>query len=195
MTVQVHLVYEGASDLPFLMRLVEHVGAHVGGHYRQGGASNLDRKIDGYLRAASWENADLWLIVRDSDGDCAVEIRDRLLGGPCPPNFLLRIAVPMMEEWMLADVEGAATFFRVPLRVVRHAQRSQDPKRELLQAVDTHATRTMKQRLVRDGFRPGPEFQSVFAEFSSVWNIDNAMRNSESLRRAHDALRHALLLF
>ncbi|MDP9832102.1 hypothetical protein [Trueperella abortisuis] len=194
MTVQVHLVYEGASDLPFLMRLVEHVGAHVGGHYRQGGASNLDRKIDGYRRAASWQNADLWLIVRDSDGDCAVEIRDRLLGGPCPPNFLLRIAVPMMEEWMLADVEGAASFFRLPLNVLHNAQQSVHPKKELLRAVAHFGTKTMKQRLVRDGDRPGPEFQSVYGEFSQVWDIDNAMKNSESLRRAHDALRRALFL-
>lgn len=99
----------------------------------------------------------------------------------------------MIEEWMLADFEGAAKFFRLRPNLVRDAQRSAHPKRALLQAVYTNGQKTIKQRLVREGIRPGPEFQTVYAEFAEVWNIDDAIKNSESLRRAHAALQRALI--
>lgn len=195
MAARVYLVCEGRSDLAFLARLVEYVGAEVCGDFIQNGVANLDKKISAYCEAASVPDGGVWLVVRDSDGKCPVDLRQALLGGSCPSSFLLRIADPMIEEWMLADHEGAASFFRVPTNEVRNAQRSVRPKKELLRAVARFGTKTMKQRLVRDGHRPGPEFESVYGEFSQVWDIDNAMKNFESLRRAHDALCRALLLF
>lgn len=74
MGVEVHLVCEGASDVPFLERLVKHAGAEPAGRYMQNGSANLDKAIARYCQAASSWQDDLWLVVRDSDGDCVVEL-------------------------------------------------------------------------------------------------------------------------
>lgn len=116
--MRVHVVYEGRSDLPFVERLVTHAGGEICHRFNQKGAKNLDKKIGDYIQAASSSRGDVWLVVRDSDRECPVQLRNRLLqcfctANSCPDSFLLRIAHPMIEEWMLADYRGAAEFFWV----------------------------------------------------------------------------------
>lgn len=53
MAARVYLVCEGRSDLAFLARLVEYVGAEVCGDFIQNGVANLDKKISAYCEAAS----------------------------------------------------------------------------------------------------------------------------------------------
>lgn len=194
--MRVHVVYEGHSDLPFVERLVTHAGGEICGRYNKKGAGNLDRNIDAYIQAASRSHGDVWLVVRDSDRECPVQLRNRLLqrfctANSCPDSFLLRIAHPMIEEWMLADYRGAVEFFRLPEKAVRKAHDNEHPKRALLQAVHEHGTKHMKQRLVRNNGEPGPEFVAVYREFAEKWDVGNAMANSDSLRRAHAALVRA----
>lgn len=194
--MRVNLVCEGPSDLPFLERLVTHAGGEICNRHDKKGVGNLDNRIGAYIQAASTPFGDVWLVVRDSDRECPVQLRNRLLqrfctANSCPDRFLLRIAHPMIEEWMLADYRGAAEFFGLPEKAVRKAHDNEHPKRALLQAVHEHGTKHMKQRLVRDNGEPGPEFVPVYREFAEKWDVENAMANSDSLRRAHVALVRA----
>lgn len=191
-TVRVNVVCEGSTDVPFLARLVQHAGGTVGDVYDKGGAGNLDKRLSDYVQASQHTRNELWLVARDSDGHCPVDLRRKLIPGAVPDNFLLRIAHPMVEEWMLADLDGAACFFRISVAQVAKAQRATHPKNSLLQAVLAGHDKVLKNRFVRKNGQPGPEFSVVYEEFGKRWNVNRAVENSDSLLRANRALRNAL---
>lgn len=126
----------------------------------------------------------------DTDGTCAVELRNDLLRklGPIPPTFCLRLAVPEAESWVLADRDGAAAFLAVPhKRIPDDPEQVPDPKRLIL-----HLARLSKNRSIRDEVvssldinKPGAGYNVHLCRFvMEQWDAARAAGRSASLRRA-----------
>ncbi|SPT74915.1 Uncharacterised protein [Arcanobacterium haemolyticum] len=90
--MKVNFACEGKSDLPFLVSMIRATGNEVGEKIVKRGCVNLDNAIPQYAQAASYFPGELWLVVRDADGQCPVELRGRLNPAGVPDTFLLRIA-------------------------------------------------------------------------------------------------------
>lgn len=95
-----HVVVEGESDKATASRVVEFAGRHVLHVTVTRGKTKLDSKLANYSRAARDQP---WVVFRDSDNQCPVSLRQRLLAGiPDNPLFALRIVHTMTEAWLMA---------------------------------------------------------------------------------------------
>ena len=93
-----HVVVEGESDKATASRMVEFAGRHVLHVTVTRGKTKLDSKLANYSRAARDQP---WVVFRDSDNQCPVSLRQRLLTGiPDNPLFALRIVHTMTEAWV-----------------------------------------------------------------------------------------------
>lgn len=188
--MKVNFACEGKSDLPFLVSMIRATGNEVGEKIVKRGCVNLDNAIPQYAQAASYFPGELWLIVRDADGQCPVELRERLNPVGVPDTFLLRIAVNMIESWMLADEDAAENFFGVSKGIIQSARNAKDPKRALLNACQ-HGKykKRFKDRLFNSSGNAGPEFIPIYEEFAvKHWDANRARKCDESLDRAMRAL-------
>lgn len=126
----INVAVEGYSDQAAAIAVVRAAGQSVNRVFVAGGKSKLDPKIPKYRDAAQRMS---WVVFRDSDGQCPVELRQSLLSdGAVPsPRFLLRFAHSMTEAWLLADRRGFSRYFsvaeaRIPLdpESLSHAKRT-----------------------------------------------------------------------
>jgi hypothetical protein len=110
------------------------------------------------------------------------------------PGFVLRLAVRMLESWLLADSEKMAAFLGVPLsKMPSNPDGLDHPKRELVNLARRHSSKRLKDDLVPEeghtgivgkGYRPRME-----EYIQKHWRPQVAARNSESLRSALAALK------
>ena len=174
----ISVAVEGESDREAARAVARAAGHEVRRISVARGKSRLDPKIAGYNRAARYEN---WVVFRDADGVCPVELRTELLRGPEPPSqaFALRIAESMMEAWLLADREGFARYFRVKQsRVPAEPDRVPHAKRTVLDLCAKSASTQMRNDMTSRGGRTGPLYVSVVNDFASTaWNVRAAMEN------------------
>ncbi|MDO5512146.1 hypothetical protein [Corynebacterium sp.] len=190
----INAVVEGASDLGVAHALIIASGHEVGAGYAKRGKSRLDPDIAKYARAARYEHGRAWLVLRDSDGACPVQLRRSLLSSfsePAPESFLLRIVHTMSEGWFLGDPDGVAAYFRVPRAKLPVAPEDvEDPKRFLLQLSLQHSPRAFQKQFVREDVSPGPEFTTLINDFARHhWDIVGAAKKVPSLQRALDRLQ------
>lgn len=75
----INSVIEGSSDIGVAEALISVTGHKVGQHFSKGGKSRLDPAIPKYLAAARYGPDVAWLILRDSDNDCPVHLRQTLI--------------------------------------------------------------------------------------------------------------------
>lgn len=124
---------------------------------------------------------------------CAMKVLRKHLPDGKEPAFVLRLAVRMLESWLLADVERMAAFLGAPAsKLPVNPDLLDHPKRELVNLARRYASKALKDDLVPEpghtgiagkGYRPRIE------EFIlRHWRPKVAARNSESLRRAMVAL-------
>lgn len=180
-----NVVVEGESDREAAKAIVRATGRSVAKVVVAGGKSRLDPRISNYNQAARRSS---WIVFRDSDGACPVQLRDQLAAKitAWSPNFSLRIAHSMTEAWLLADRDGFADFFRIRVgRVPTHPENLPHAKRELLRLCADSRARTIRQDMVRSSGEIGPLYVSRINEFASTrWDVAAAAANSESLARA-----------
>lgn len=187
----INYVVEGASDFGVAETLITAAGHEIGQSVEKRAKSKLDPDIPKYLQAATYGPGLGWLILRDSDNECPVELRRllegvRLAGSTAPDNFLLRIVHTMSEGWFLADTRNASAFFRIPEnKLPQLPEEVADPKRLLLNLSLSHSPPAFRKRFVRTDGSPGPEFTSIMNEFArNSWDIHRAADKSPSLDRA-----------
>lgn len=153
------VVVEGRSDEELAKAVVLHCGGGEVRVYAAGGKANLDAGIAKYYRASQHAGGVPWIVFRDSDTRCPVELRDRLFNG-IPPDarrFSLRIVHPMSEAWLLADHEGFSAFFHVAAsRLPHHPDDLPDAKRALLDVCGRSRSRRVKEDVVRGPGETGP---------------------------------------
>ncbi|MEL4356671.1 MULTISPECIES: hypothetical protein [unclassified Luteococcus] len=183
------VVVEGPSDLQAAVKTCTAAGHAVTSARSAGGKSKLDPKIANYAQAARNEP---WVIFRDSDRECPVALRKRLMQGiPYNPLFALRIAHTMTEAWLMADRMDFAKYFHVSNDLVPLAPDSEDHAKHtfLTLCLKSHS-RDIREEVARDEAHAGPLFVEHLNEFARLhWNVDRAAENSPSLQRALVTLR------
>lgn len=133
------------------------------------------------------------LCVADTDHRCAVELRQQWLPEDPPDNFLFRLAVSEAESWVLADREGVAAFFDVPLKVIPRApEQLHDAKQEVLRIAARSSRHEVRAEMLAPGrlLKPGAGYNVHLARLvAENWEVDRASAHSDSLERAIAHLR------
>lgn len=154
--------------------------------FSRGGYGYLKKRASGFNQAARHRP---FLLLTDLDtGVCAPDlIREWLAGEQRHPSFLLRVAVPEVESWLLADGEGLRRFLGLRgAKDIAQPERLADAKAELLLWAEKAGTRDLREALVwRDehGQRhPGPDYNGTLLRFvQNDWNVQAAARRCGSL--------------
>ena len=182
--VYVAVAVEGESDTGMAQTLLRHVRLTLSRPCLvKRGVANLDKTIHGLSRTKI-DNP--WIVFRDSDGRCPVELRTALIGHQLHEGgFELRLACSMTEAWLLADSEGFADHFKIFVKKVP-ASPDELPhaKRELLRLCGSSRSHHVRDGMVRIDGTPGPLYVSCLNEFARErWNVGRAQEHSPSLRR------------
>ena len=204
-TVLVTAVVEGTTDEPVVRAVLLAAG------WREDeidvrvarGSGVIDSRLHGYARAAVHAP---WVVFRDTDGQCPVDLRGELLGSVDPAHadagdesvheslFRLRLVETEIESWLLADPIWFAAYFRVPEVRARRAMKAQDAKAGLLGLIHNHcADRRLREGVVREDRRGrlvfGDGYVAGIREFvARQWDPQRASENNSSLRRAFVSL-------
>jgi hypothetical protein len=181
---------EGPTDRAAARKLIVTVGGRPGADYSErrsaaSGKDRLDQKLPAFNAAARYAP---WLILRDGDGECAVELAKRLLPRPAA-GMCLRIVVPAIEAWLLADREAMAALLGVDGRSLPFNPENEiDPKQSLLNLVRRSARRPLHDDFLpraRSGRREGPAYAQRLIEFIvGPWCPQRAAARAPSLKRA-----------
>lgn len=187
---------EGPTDRAAARRLIAAVGAEPGPDYAQrrgavSGKDYLDRRLSAFNAAARIYP---WFVLRDSDGECPVDIAARLLPEPAP-NMCFRIAVPTLESWLMADHAAFAQFFALRQSLVPDAPEvSRDPLGTMISLLRTAGRREVRQLTIPSQSsrrRVGVEYATYLIEFiNDHWEPHRAAANAPSLERALRRLGH-----
>ena len=181
---RVSVAVEGESDTGMVGTLLAHVGISLARPCLvKRGVTNLDRLIPGLSRT-SINNP--WVVFRDSDGRCPVELRTALIGSrPHDGGFELRLACSMTEAWLLADVENFSDHFKIPVqKIPRAPDELPHAKRELLRLCRSSRSRRIRDDMVRANGAPGALYTSRLNEFAlECWDVVKARERSPSLHR------------
>ncbi len=137
--------------------------------------------------------------------DCPPTLLNRWFGStPRNSNFLVRVAIDEAEAWLMADREGFAKYFKVPVEKIptsrllyprRPSNREMDfPYKSSLYLMREIIPFTSNNEFITtmvavDGISKGPEYNSTILPFINSWNIDNACNHSTSLQRTVNRLR------
>jgi hypothetical protein len=190
----VTLVVEGNLDETTCRRLVDLTGLDTGAVYGRRGKSYIDRKMSVWYANAERSPHDLWFVLRDLD-------RDALCAGAfmserrwTQPRFgAIRLAVPSVEAWLLADRQGAAKVLQVSETLVPAApERLADAKQAVLDLASQSRDRAVRNDLIpRPGAarKVGPGYDLRLGAFAMRdWSVTRACDAAPSLARAIAAL-------
>lgn len=186
---------EGVTDEAVLRRLIEHVGAIPGEIYGREGKPQLLKRLPAFNSAARFEP---WLVLVDLDHDeeCAPPARRAWLANPSP-QMQLRIAVPEVEAWFLADRERAARWLGVRVGAVPEEPESlRDAKRALVDLCQRTSRKAVRQDIIPrpgSGRAVGPGYASQVIQFvgdaETGWRPEAAAERAPSLGRCLLRLR------
>ncbi|MCA3004858.1 MAG: DUF4276 family protein [Planctomycetaceae bacterium] len=186
---------EGFLDRLAAERLVLAVGSTVEGTSSDaGGRDAFWRTIPRYNAAAP--HLGLILALADHDSRECVGPRLKATLPHHHANLILRLSVPMLEAWLLADRTALAGFLHVPVAALPDDPDAvEHPKREVV-----NIARRSTRRQIREGMAPAPGrgglcgplyTPTVEAFIASAWDPLRAAKRSPSLHRALRALRTA----
>lgn len=187
----INVVVEGESDKEAAAAVVVAAGRTVARTHVARGKGKLDQNLRKYNAAARHQS---WVVFRDSDSCCPVELRERLLRLTPEPNprLSLRIAHTMTEAWLLADRRAFCEFFSVnAAKIPRSPEELNHAKRSLLDLCAKSTSRTARQDMVTTEGETGPLYVLRINEFArDHWDVHAAAQASPSLRRAVAAIRN-----
>lgn len=191
--MKINVAVEGDSDRELVRKLLT-----VSGHAPMkimpaGGVTRLDSKVAKYAEAARHPSSIPWLVLRDSDGGCPIELRESLVRPTNEhPRFMLRIAVTMGEAWLMGDPSTFSDFFRVRSAKIPHAPEDEaHAKRSLLAVVATSSSKAVREAMIHESNaqRPGPLYPTKLNEYARKhWNPEVAAERCPSLSRTLNRL-------
>lgn len=135
--------------------------------------------------------------VFDSDGNCIIELLERYTSEKENADYAaISFAVDEAEAWLMADREGLADYFKIPVGKIPEKKRS-DPEIShnmpyktslfiLTEIAPLSEVSSIREALAfeRPGKKPST-YNSVWGRYiDEIWNIDAACKNSESLKKA-----------
>jgi hypothetical protein len=199
-TVFVSGAVEGPSDEAVFRRISLHCGADVHRVQVQMGKTGLRHALPGYNRAAM---RDPWVVLVDLDDDYPCP--GALLGDwlPSPARYMrLRVVVPQIEAWLLADTERMAQFLGVRQAIVPARPETLPNAKAALIALAAKSRKSA----VRDDMVPrpgagrmvGPAYTSRIVQFSGSpdwWRPEVAAARAPSLSRCLERTRQLIKMF
>ncbi len=192
--VWVNIAVEGKTDEAVACRLIRHVGALPGKVYVADGKENLRKRVPGYNQAAKGQP---WLVLVDLDRcSCAVALLQKWVPQPSP-YLCMRVAVRMVEAWLLADATNIADFLGVPVsRVPSAPEQLSDPKQEIVALAAQSRRRAIREDMVPNtgiGQRVGTAYTARLIEFiENHWDITQAASHAPSLQRSINCLTRVI---
>ncbi len=189
---------EGDVDEAVLRRLVEHVGATPGPVHGKNGKTHLRQRLDGYNQAARLSPC-VVLVDLNHDAGCAPPFCASWLPNPAP-HMCFRVAVRMIEAWLLADRERLARFLSIRgTQVPLNPEGVDDPKHTMVELARQSRRREIREDMVPrpgSGRAVGPAYTSRLIEFvlegTSGWRPKVAAKSSDSLDRCLRCLRRLM---
>ena len=104
------------------------------------------------------------------------------------PGFHLRLAVRMLESWLLADRQSMASFLKVPVSAMpTNPDSEMHAKRLLVDIARRSTSKSIRDALIPDdsGGVVGPDYVATMSEFiGQHWRVAVARKTSPSLERA-----------
>jgi hypothetical protein len=189
MPIPINLVFEDEISEFTMIKILDSFGDkyYCGISYPGHGFGYIKSNINGFNQAAV---ATPFFVLTDLDNyNCPLELINDWLTHPPKPNLIFRIAVREVEAWLLADREGYSNFTGVSIaNFPLNPEVESNPKQTLI-----NITRKSRRRSVREDIVPinenaqiGPNYNEQLMNYvASSWDIERAMGNSESLRRAY----------
>ena len=121
-------------------------------------------------------------------------------------KFILNIAVDEAEAWLMADRENFSKYFQVSIDTIPSSHQTKMMGRTCITEMDfpckssffltkniipnSHSEVIKKQMLPEQGAVKGKEYNVAMTPFiKQYWNIENAMKNSDSLKRMIERLK------
>ena len=185
--IPLNLVFEDEISEFVMVKLVNETGKYsIANSYSEGGFGYIKKNIGGFNEAAK---GCPFFVLTDLDTiDCAPTLINDWLRSQAHSNLIFRIAVREVEAWLLADIEGFSKFTGISeVNFRNNTEEIADPKAELLQLMKRCKVRKIKEDILpKNEFAAvGPNYNGRLGEFvMNHWNIDRAMRRSDSLKRA-----------
>jgi len=186
---------EGDLDEAVIRRLIEHVGSTPGPIHGRNGKAHLRQRLAGYNRAAG---VSPWVVLVDlnHEEECAPPLRAKWLPNPAP-YMCFRVAVRMVEAWLLADRERLSHFLAVDARrLPLNPEAIENPKHAMVELAQLSRRREIRLDMTPrpgSGRLVGPAYTSRLIEFvagpAASWRPDAAAKVSDSLDRCLRSLR------
>lgn len=193
--IRVNYWAEGPTDRAAARKIIEFAGGEPGLDYskRRGatpGKDYLDKKLVAFNSAAQHAP---WLVLRDGDGECSVALARRLLAQPAL-QMRLRVVVPAIESWLMADREGFSRLMGIaPSGIPAEPEELSDIKERVLELARNSRDRQVRNDFLpaqRSGRREGPGYASRLIGFiEGNWSPARGLSVAPSLRRAIESLR------
>ncbi len=159
----------------------------------------LGRKGFGYLKK-NISNFNMsskgipFIILTDLDRtECAPALINSWLNFQKSNNLLFRIAVREVESWVMAHRSAFSSFLGIAKELVPlNTDAIDDPKRFLINLAAKSKKRIVKEAIVPNRHSTatiGPDYNDTLISFiQSKWNVRQALKNSQSLKRAFFAI-------
>lgn len=190
----INALVEGRLDGEVLRRLCADIGLPTGELViRDARGSPFWSDAKRYNQAARHQTV---LGLADLENKPCAQAALEALGESRAPRFCLRLAVRMVESWLMADKEALSAYLSVPERSLPDRPDEVDhPKRHLVAL----ASRSRK-RAIRDGVGTpaagaivGPLYVPAMREFvRNAWRPARARQSSPSLERAYTRYADAI---
>ncbi len=193
--IYINVVFEDILSVSIAEKLLATVSHRYLIHRRFHGRGSgyIHSHIEGFNAAA--RHFPFLVLIDLDNNECAPTLRNELLPSGASENLLLRIPVPEVEAWLLADHVGVGDFLGINERIIdRSPERLPDPKEHLFSL----ATRS-RRRVLREAILPpqsttamiGPDYNGALTTFvNNYWSISRACRRADSLLKARRALSH-----
>ena len=167
---------------------------HTGDPIITHGFGNLQKKTQSFLPAATKGEGIRSIFLTDLDQKNSVQqIANEWFNIAClallPEKFIFRIAVHEIESWIIADNNGIANFLNVsPVNFTTSPDDLDDPKQFLFNVIGSKCrSKKFKDMLPQKRQSVGIEYNPQIVQFiKENWDIQAAMTNSPSLKRAVD---------
>ena len=196
-TIPVSLVAEGLLDEQVLRQLIAQTAQRFEPSvcYGKSGRDFVERNIPRFNQAAHFQP---FIVLADLERDeCPPILIQQWLPDGTHPNLVLRIAVRMVESWLLADPQALAGFLGVSPTLAgfpRQPDQEADPKTALVNLARRARFRSILADIVPapgSTSRVGKNYVGRLTEFVlHEWNVERARAASSSLDRAVRALQH-----
>jgi hypothetical protein len=192
----VSLATEGSLDEQVLRQVLAQTrgeGLAPAVCYVQNGRPRLRENLPRFNQAARFQP---FIVLADLEGDeCPPRLIREWLPDGAHSHLLLRVAVRMIESWLLADREALASFLGVPLaRLPSQPDDELDPKQKLVNLARRSHLRRIREDLVpveNSTSRIGKNYNGQLTRFvATEWNAPRASQHSPSLARAIRALQN-----